>query len=108
MSKNHYWIAVDELIGNYSRIEARYDTPKNEVRIDSKEYTLLTVRLNDHMVNLDKPVRIYFNEALVYEGTPQRCLTTMIKTWQEREDPGLVFPVEITIHSQGEDTALAG
>ena len=38
-----------------------------------------------------------FNDKLVYEGKPERRLTTMIKTWEEREDPGLVFPAEIKV-----------
>ena len=95
VAENHYWIAVDDLIGDFSRIEARYKD--NEIHLQSGQYMTLTVRLNDAMVDFSKPVKIYFNDALVYEGTPVRRLSTMIKTWEEREDPGLIFPAEVRV-----------
>ena len=96
VAENHYWIAVEDLIGDFSRIEARYKD--NEIRLKSEQYSTLIVRLNDQMVDFGKPVKIFFNEALVYEGKPERRLSTMIKTWEERQDPGLVFPAEIRVH----------
>ena len=97
VSKSHYWLKVDPLLANFARIEASYKN--NTIKLNSKEYDTITVRLNDKMVDLSKKVKIFFNGKKVYEKIPTRKLNTMLKTWQERQDPEFIFPVEITASS---------
>jgi dienelactone hydrolase len=100
ISKSHYWVKVDKIMSGkeYSRVEATYKN--NIIHLKSDDYNRITVRLNDQMVNLDKPVTIYFNNKKVYEAIPERSLITMIKTWEERNDPAFIFPAEVTVSSQ--------
>ena len=93
--KSHYWLNVDDLLANYARIEARLSG--NKIFMKSEQYKKIMVRLNDKMVNLDKPVTIYFNGKKVFSDIVKRKFETMLKTWEERRDPAYIFPVEITV-----------
>jgi hypothetical protein len=55
------------------------------------------VRLDDLMLDLDKPVIISFGGKILHNGMAPRTIGTMIKTLANRGDPQLVFDSEVNV-----------
>jgi len=93
---SYYWLAVPEGVAKTGgEIVATYKG--NEVNIESSYTDSLIIRLNDHMLNLDKPVTVRFRGKKVFRGKVKRSLLTVEHTIRERKDPGLIFSVELLI-----------
>lgn len=91
-----YWLAVPEGVAQTGgEIVAVYNG--NEVSIESSYTDSLMIRLNDNMMNLDKPIVVRFNGKEIFRGKVKRNLQTIYSTIKERKDPGLIFPVELMI-----------
>jgi len=93
-----YWLAV-----NKDDIDGRplvVSTLKNQtVTIEQSEVKRLKVRLNDDMINLDKPIQVMWaNEPLDAVQT-RRTIATLAKTLAERGDRKGMFSVEFEITS---------
>lgn len=95
-SNSHYWIRVKEVKGELARVEGRRND-KNEIHLITDDYSTLIVRLNDELVDFDRPVKIYFNDKLVHDAKVQRSLQVMLDTWHERQDLKLVYSAEVTV-----------
>jgi hypothetical protein len=61
----------------------------------------LVIRLNDAMIDLDKPVTVVSGGKTLYEGKPARTAATLAKTLAERGDPAAVYPAEIEVRMAG-------
>jgi hypothetical protein len=96
---NHYsfyWLAVPagsaktggEIVASYKG---------NEINIESNYSDTVFVRINDDMMNLDKPVIIKYKDQQIFRGKLSRNIETIYRTAQDRKDPGLVFSAEIMI-----------
>jgi len=57
----------------------------------------LIVRLNDSMLDLDKPVKILIGEKVLFEGKVERQKAVIEKTLEERGDPASVYCAEIEV-----------
>jgi hypothetical protein len=91
-----YWLAVPEGVAQTGgEIIATYKG--NEVAIEASYTDRLFVRLNDRMMNLDKPVVVRFKGKEIFKGKVKRSLETIRRTTADRKDPGLIFPVELAI-----------
>ena len=55
------------------------------------------VRLDDRMLDLDKPVSISFGGKVLHNGIAPRTIGTLIKTLANRGDPKLIFDSEISV-----------
>lgn len=107
----HYWLALPErpaklplyltaaVRDNAIAITAEMDGPDKKdgapVRIPATG--ALLVRLNDTLVDLDKPVAITVNGRALPAATLPRRLATMARTMAERCDPHYLFPAEVTV-----------
>ena len=89
-----YWLAVDEPIGRY-RIDAT--RTGNTIDITDKGETGIRVRLDDRMVDLEKPVTIRRNGEVVFEGVAPRTIGVIAETIRERGDPSAIHTAEIVI-----------
>ena len=91
-----YWLAVPEGVATTGgEIVASYKG--NEIKVENAYTDSLLIRLNDQMMNLDKPITIRWKGKEIFKGKVNRKLETIQLTAQERKDAGLVFPVEIVI-----------
>jgi hypothetical protein len=93
-----YWLAV-----NKDDIDGRplvVSTLKNQtVTIEQSEVKRLTVRLNDDMINLDKPIQVMWANEPLDEVQTRRTIATLAKTLAERGDRKGMFSVEFEIIS---------
>ena len=55
------------------------------------------VRLDDRMMDLDKPVTVTHNGKALYTGTPARTIGGLIRTLVGRGDPKLMFDAEVAV-----------
>lgn len=92
-----YWLAVppkeartDSLI-----IAQRKNQHVDIIRMEKANNLL--VRLDDRMMDLDKPVTITHQGKELFQGIPHRTIATMANTLMDRGDPKLLFDAEISI-----------
>ena len=88
-----YWLAVgpdDQKAG--AEIVAGYTG--QTITVETKDVTRLLVRLNDRMMDLDKPIRIIASSKEVFSGTVSRTVATLARTLAEYGDPAAVFSAE--------------
>jgi hypothetical protein len=101
-----YWLAVDEP-DRKERAEIRAEIIGQDVGLASHDVGRVTVRLSDELVDLDRPVRIYANDSLAFEGKLTRSIGVMARSLAERGDPAMVFVAEKTVafdeHAAGPD-----
>jgi len=89
-----YWISApnEELAHGKTLIVER---KKNEIHIEACDYSGCTIYLNDEMVDLDRPVTVYYKGKKVLKKKLKRTLATLQATIRERGDYRYMFPVEI-------------
>jgi len=91
-----YWLAVDNKNrkGRSTLVASRTG---QTIRIESSPVKRLTVRLDDKMLDLDKPIRIESGKLTLHKGIVPRTLTALATTLGERGDPRGVFSAEVTV-----------
>lgn len=89
-----YWLAVEKPQAE-TTITATRDA--QQVDLQSDDVGRVTVRLNDQMIDLDKPVRITSGDRVLHDGRVERTIATLAKTLEERGDPASLFPAEIEV-----------
>jgi hypothetical protein len=96
-----YWLAVPpaEAKGD-SLVSADRKGQTVDVTAAEKIGTLL-VRLDDRMMDLDKPVVVKRDGKELFNGTAPRTIGTMIRTLAGRGDPKLVFDAEVSVTIPG-------
>ena len=57
----------------------------------------LLIRLDDRMVDCDRPVTIRCSDRVLYDGPVTRSIKTLAQTLAARGDPELLFPCEIAV-----------
>ena len=63
----------------------------------AEKVTKLLIRLDDRMVDLDKPVTVTHAGKELFAGTPPRTIGTMLKTLAGRGDRKLMFDAEVSV-----------
>ena len=92
-----YWLAVPEDSEKPgAEVVAQCDGQKIAISRAS-DVNALTIRLNDRMLDLDKPVLVEWNGTRLFEGFAVRSVSTMSRTLKETIDPELAFVAEITV-----------
>lgn len=92
-----YWLAVPaaEAKGD-SLVVATRDKQTVDVGTAEKVDKLL-VRLDDRMMDLDRPVTVKFGGKELYSGTPPRTIGVLVRTLAGRGDPKLMFDAEVAV-----------
>ncbi|GAB3775642.1 hypothetical protein GCM10028818_20040 [Spirosoma horti] len=102
-----YWLAAPES-QRKADWEAIVSYKGNTIRIEKNDYDTLCIRLNDKMMNLDKPVEVLYDGKRIFNAKVTRTPATLRQTITGRHDPGLIFSAEITIRAvAGKLTAVA-
>lgn len=79
------------------RIIAELDREANAVSLEVTGYEYVTVRLNDHMLDLDRPVTVRVNGGVAFQGRVQRQTDVMARTLAERGDRRHIFSSELRL-----------
>ncbi len=91
-----YWLAADrDDLSEGDKVVAGYSV--QQVRIESSDVSTVHIRLNDHMMNLNKPVRVTYKGETVYNDSPKRTIETLVQALKERGDPKAMYTAEITV-----------
>ena len=57
----------------------------------------LFVRLDDRMMDLDRPVTVTHDGKALFTGTPARTIAVLVRTLAGRGDPKLMFDAEVAV-----------
>lgn len=92
-----YWLAVPpgDAKGG-ALVEAKLDGQTIEI-LKVENVKKLLVRLDDRMLDLDKPVKVTHKGKVLFEGIAPRTAATLAKTLSGRGDPKLIFDVEVSV-----------
>jgi hypothetical protein len=113
-----YWLALDQDPHVWPLyIDARIQARDNSVIISMESDgengqrvpvndAALRVYLNDHLLDLDKAVRVICNGKQVFQGVVPRQVGVMMKSLAERADPSYVFPAQVVLsgHTDTEES----
>ena len=89
-----YWLRADKPQAKTDVIVSRQG---QNIDIEKCGAGEIVIRLNDEMVDLDKPVVIKNSNGEVETQNCQRNIKTLYKTLQERGDRSYMFPAEISV-----------
>jgi len=91
-----YWLAVpkdDAKAGD----EITATIQGQQITLETKDAPHVIIRLNDKMLDLDKPITVQFGTQKLFEGTLPRTTAAIAKTLTERGDPTAIFTAELDI-----------
>jgi len=95
MHERFYWLhAPKESFSERGEIVVSIDAQKMVIEI--MECSTLTLRLNDHLVDLDREVTIFRKGQKLFSGKLERRLETMIQSLMDRGDPSYLFSASWT------------
>ena len=63
----------------------------NKINIEQCDYQSLTLYINDQMMNLDKPITVYYKGKKIFKGKAERTMATMSETLETRGDLRYMF-----------------
>jgi len=91
-----HWLAVagDSRKG---RSEIRASYKDQQITLTKSSVPVVTFRLNDTMMDLDKRVTVTHDGKTLFTGTIQRSIQTIARTLAERGDPAGLFSAEMTV-----------
>lgn len=92
-----YWLAVPagQAKGG-SLVSATLDKQSIEITV-AEQVNKLLIRLDDRMVNLDKPVSVTYRGNVLFKGLVPRTIRVLTQTLLGRGDPMLVFDAEVLV-----------
>jgi hypothetical protein len=91
-----YWLAAP-LNSLKAGGEIRASYKGNVITIDQSDSDTLFIRVNDNMMDLDKPVTVIYKGQQVFKGKLKRSLSVIHKTTSARKDRGLIFSAELAV-----------
>ena len=89
-----YWLAVKT---SQPGAVVRADLTDQRIDVQLGEAKGLLVRVNDKMLDLDKPLTVTSGGKIVFHGRATRTIATLAQTLAERGDPTSIFSAEITV-----------
>jgi hypothetical protein len=97
--RRFYWLAIDadqEKKGT-EIVASVQENSGQQVELQSADVTKVRVRLDDRMLDLDRPVTITAGGKQVFQGTIPRTIATLAQTLSERGDPAGMFCGEVEV-----------
>ena len=71
--------------------------PGNRINIAARHIEKITVFLDDRMVDLEKPVRIFINGELAFRGKVERSLETLFESARYHRDPRMCYAASVSL-----------
>ena len=90
-----YWLQVDAPVAR-SRVVVEREGQTVRV-LEAEGIDRLTIRLDDTMVDLDRPVRVVFGDRVLFQGDLERHRLVLERTLAERLDPRGMYPTEVSV-----------
>lgn len=96
INSRFYWLQIPEKhLAKGQLITASVEN--NTIRINTEKVSNLTIRLSDHLVDLDKPVIISVNGQDKFNGKIKRSAREIIKSLEQRADPASVATSSVSL-----------
>ena len=93
-----YWLALPKDVAAVPGALVIAERDGQTITIESAEKVdRLMVRLDDRMVDLDRPVRIVYKGKTVFEGRAPRTIAALIRTLEKRGDRQLMFDADVEV-----------
>ncbi len=93
-----YWLAVPKTDSSLAGALVVAERAKQAIEIKSAEKVeKLLVRLDDRMLDLDKPAQVTMGGKTLFAGVAPRTIGTLARTLDKRGDPDLMFDAEIEV-----------
>ena len=102
-----YWLAVPAGTAKKNALVVARREDQLITIDDAQDVSELLIRLNDQMLDLDKPVTIRWQGRPIFQGLATRTLATLQRTLAERGDPHAIFSAEIKVKLTMPTTAPA-
>jgi len=102
-----YWVAVsDDNLEAHTHVEV--ERQGQNIRIGKASgLKALTFLLNDHMMDLDQSVSVFYQGKCLFEGLVPRQILVLDQSLKERGDQALMFSARVTVHLGGLEQADA-
>ncbi|WP_231932291.1 MULTISPECIES: alpha/beta hydrolase [Butyricimonas] len=91
-----YWLSVDPKEAKHGMV-AIVEKEGNTFTILKNDYKRLTIRLNDELIDLEQPVKIFYNGNQIFNGKVKRTLKNIARSIDERADKRMIFSAELTV-----------
>jgi hypothetical protein len=91
-----YWLAIAKE-DYHGRAVVIAERKGQQIDIQVTGVDQLTIRLNDRMLDLDKPMTIRSQGKMLFEGRARRTIAVLATTLDERSDPRSLFSAEVTV-----------
>ncbi len=94
--RRFYWLAIPTEKAAGEMITASINEQVITIE-ENKGFEILLIRLNDDLINLDKPVTVKYGNRTLFAGKKIRTLAMIDTSLCERQDPASVFCSEIAV-----------
>jgi hypothetical protein len=93
---DHFWLSVDE---EQVREDDEVILHVNDQTIDIEKCDprQLTLRLDDRLLDLDRPVKVVYRTKVLCEATLPRTIESLAVEIERRGDPHLAYPATFEI-----------
>ena len=92
-----YWLAVPPgEAKSGTLVDVKRDKQTIEI-VSIEKVSKLFIRLDERMVDLEKPVKVTHQGKVLFEGVAPRTAGTLLKSLTGRGDPKLMFDAEIAV-----------
>ena len=81
---------------HYARLGAAVTAP-NRIEVETGLVQRYTLFLNDHLVDLSKPVTIITNKQVSFNGTVTPTVETLLRQARLRQDARQLFPAQVAV-----------
>ena len=96
LRQSFYWISAPENeLARYRQV--RLHVNNNTIYLDTCDYSMLTLWLNDQLVDLDKKVSVVYKGRKIFSGKIQRTVANLKESLSKREDSSYAFPAKIVV-----------
>ncbi len=93
-----YWLAVPKADKSLAGALVTAERSKQTIEIKTAEkIETLLVRLDDRMLDLDRPIKVTYGGKTLFRGRPLRTIATLLRTLDKRGDPKLMFDAEVEV-----------
>ncbi len=105
VQNNRYWLRLDDPYGG-QRPDNWYNRPETiDARLGGQLVSLamkglakVTIRLDDRLLDLDRPLTVTVNDEEAFTGRLMRSAATLVRTLEERGDPELMYCAELALN----------
>lgn len=96
LGERFYWLAVPKVEAKAGQI-VKAVADGQAIRLEADGPKKLRLRLSDELVDLDRPVTVTKDGKTLFQGILPRKPSVILRSLQERADPGTAAPAELEL-----------